>query len=339
MTETLPSSQPSLRVTVVQIGARRNYAVPIALQQAGMLERFFTDWYGPKSFFTKLSGSVSAVIPWKALKRAKARQASELPLEKVVHFPTFALAYNWRKAAASRKGAKAFAYIWGGREFCTRVLSYGLPSCDAVFCFSSVAKELFEAVSGKRLLRVLDQGIPPLAYDDRLVREQETAYPEWCLPRSVESGVEEYTERQRQEWHAADLILCPSTFCRRALVAERAPTEKIEMLPFGIHPKFFVGERSRATNGRTFTVLFVANTPVRKGLPDLVVALERLKGKSIEAFVIGSYTDLTPYALQRTQRVARVLGNVPRPSMPEWYRKADVLVLPTVSDTFGAVVL
>src|SRR5260221_13488764 len=35
-----------MRFIVAQMGARRSYAVPMVLQQAGLLERFYTDFAG-----------------------------------------------------------------------------------------------------------------------------------------------------------------------------------------------------------------------------------------------------------------------------------------------------
>ncbi|MEM4218230.1 MAG: glycosyltransferase family 4 protein, partial [Candidatus Methanomethylicaceae archaeon] len=212
------------------------------------------------------------------------------------------------------------------------------PACEVVYCFSSVAREVFQMLEGTATLRVLDQGIPPLSYEDRLVRDQETVYSEWCRERPRFNGVEEYSERQRQEWALTDVILCPSQFCRRALLEEGAPENKIRLLPFGIVPRFlqpFAAQAKR--NG--LRVLFAGNSPVRKGLPDLVLALEQLRTRHVHGVFVGETSSLTSYALTRTRRVADVLGNVPRPQMVDLYRSADVFVLPTVSDVFPAVIL
>ncbi|WP_460185625.1 glycosyltransferase family 4 protein [Thermopirellula anaerolimosa] len=187
-------------------------------------------------------------------------------------------------------------------------------------------------------MRILDQGIPPLAYDDRLVREQEAAYPEWGRPRPANVGVEEYTERQRQEWLNADIILCPSRFCWQALAAEHAPLEKVRILPFGITADFFSAHLPRE-NSDTFTILFAANSPVRKGLPDLIRAIEFLNSRRIRVIVAGDISSLRPEAVSRTRRVAELVGCVPRQQMVTLYHQADLFVFPTVSDTFGAVVL
>jgi len=334
------SGPQRLRVVVVQIGSRRNYAVPIALEQAGLLERFYTDWYAAKGLATWAAARLAQWLPAKALARAAGRHAGEISLAKVAHFPGFALQYKWHKYRAARRGALPRAYVWGGRQFCKLVVESGLPACQAVFCFSSVAKEVFERLRGTGANRVLDQGIPPLAYEDRLVREQEAAYADWARPRPPVAGVEEYAERQREEWALADVILCPSGFCRNALSVEGAPLEKVRLLPFGIHPRFFSTKKNRGSIGNSaLRVLFAGNTPIRKGLPDLVLALERLASSRVEAVFAGETSTLTPYGLHRASRVGSLLGNIPRTTMQDQYLQADVFALPTVSDVFPAVVL
>lgn len=327
------------QVAVVQIGSRRNYGIPIALEQAGALQRLYTDWFTPAGWATRTLGALARRVRHSTFVRAGARAAAEIPTPKVVQFPLFGVQYKWKKYLAARRGQVPRAYVWGGRTFCRRVVRAGLPPCDAVYCFSSVAKEIFEELVGRAVLRVLDQGIPPLAYDDRLVRQQETAYADWAKPRAKAAGVEEYAQRQREEWALADLILCPSRFCQRALLAEGAPEDKIRLLPFGIHPRFFAGQRLRTPVGGQLRVLFAANSPIRKGLPDLVLALEKLASQHIRGTFAGETSSLTPYAVQRAGRVGDLLGNVPRARMTDLYSEADVFVLPTVSDVFPAVVL
>jgi len=78
---------------------------------------------------------------------------------------------------------------------------------------------------------------------------------------------------------------------------------------------------------------------VRKGLPDLVLALEILKSPHTRGIFVGELCGLRASAIQRTMKVGNVLGSLPRPKMPEVYRAADVFVLPTVSDVFPSVVL
>jgi len=336
--EKLACCTESIRVAVAQIGARRNYAVPVAFQREGLLVRFYTDFYAPKSLFGATLRCFARFLPLPVLRRAAARSGAEISPEIVVHFPSFALAYKLQKQIAARQGTLPRAYVWGGKRFCELVIKHGFPKVDVLFCFSSAAREIFTALDGLPVLKVVDQEIPPLAFEYHLVRQQELAYPEWTARPTEWSAVEEYTERQRKEWELADIILCPSRFCERALVSEAAPLSKIRIVPFGIHDRFFAIEPSRDSRS-TLRVLFVGNTPIRKGLPDLVLALKKLDSRFIEAVFVGEPAGLSKWGYREATKVGRFLGSVPRADMPKLYQSADVLVLPTVSDVFPAVVL
>ena len=52
------------RVAFIQNGSRLHYAVPLALQRAGMLDRVYTEWYcGERSAERWVSKLVSLVKP------------------------------------------------------------------------------------------------------------------------------------------------------------------------------------------------------------------------------------------------------------------------------------
>jgi glycosyltransferase involved in cell wall biosynthesis len=59
---------------------------------------------------------------------------------------------------------------------------------------------------------------------------------------------------------------------------------------------------------------------------------------SYEARLAGG-TDLSPHGRKEASRTLRLLGRLPRSEMAELYQWADVLVLPSISDTFGLVLL
>lgn len=326
------------RVVVAQIGARRNYAVPVALEQAGLLQKFYTDWYAPKSFVTNLLANLMVLLPGQSFKRAASRKAEGIPSQKVEHFPWFALQYARKKAAARRKNRIARAYVWGGKKFCTLVARSGFPANAVVYCFSSAAKEILVAAKEQGCYCILDHEVPVLAVDYELYRQQLECYRDWSSSVPSQDGVQEYTERQIEEWHLADLILSPSLFCQEGIRRFAGPLEKVRILRFGIHSAFF-DTPTQLSPEFPFKPLFAGSTPIRKGLPDYVIALEKLGNKCCRGLVAGGVSALSSYGLARTEKVAHILGNLPRSQMPSVYRTASVLVYPTVSDTFGAVVL
>jgi glycosyltransferase involved in cell wall biosynthesis len=83
--------------------------------------------------------------------------------------------------------------------------------------------------------------------------------------------------------------------------------------------------------------LFAGEVGLRKGAPYLLEALRRLGPDQVEARFAGTVA-LAPEKLAPYRDVATLLGPVPRVQMPALYRWADVLVMPSLSETGPVVV-
>ena len=97
-----------MRFIVAQIGARRSYAVPAILEQAGLLERFYTDLtaeVGPGRWLVKC-GPLMGLR--KAARRLAGRRVPQSIRAKTVTFgwPTLWLA--WNRMLYERKPATRF---------------------------------------------------------------------------------------------------------------------------------------------------------------------------------------------------------------------------------------
>lgn len=331
----------SWSVVLVQLGCRRAYATAAALALASKLEMLYTDFYAGKIIaglrFTNSLGKLFGPC----VKRICARSSPHIPLDKVSHFPSFALQYKLRKLLAARRGELPKAYIWGGRTFCEIVSQKLSEKCRVVYCFSSVAKEVFQGVAGFKTVRILDQATPPLYLEEELVRKAGSRYADWVKTRAFSHGSEEYSARQAEEWKLADVIICASKFCADTILASGVEESKVRVVPFGIAPRYYeAGSADRVKRQREgLRVLFVGNDPLRKGMIDVVIALEQLQSWRIRGMFVGSMESLTLYGLNRMSRVGTIVGSVPMTEMLRIYREADVLALPSVSDSFGAVVL
>jgi len=92
------------------------------------------------------------------------------------------------------------------------------------------------------------------------------------------------------------------------------------------------------SGGKKIRVLFVGGDGLRKGIGYLARALEMTGSASVEARVAGNL-EISELGLAELRRTMTLLGPVPRTEIGQLYRWADVLVLPSISDTFGLVIL
>ena len=189
----------------------------------------------------------------------------------------------------------------------------------------------------------------------------------------VEADEAESAERVRAE---TDVIRCSDAIlanCDEEADDLRrhydAPAERIEIVAPGVDPAFFspgdrdgaraalgwAGAHSRmsAEGGRNAVqhpvLLFVGRIQPLKGLDVAVAALAQLEHEDAELVVVGGPSGRSgPDELARVHALARDLGVRDRirfvPPQPHhllstWYRAADVVLVPSRSESFGLVAL
>jgi len=131
------------------------------------------------------------------------------------------------------------------------------------------------------------------------------------------------------ELEIADFITVPSRFAYESMLAEGIPEERLFLIPYGV-------DVNRFTPGEppvdTFRLLFVGQVSLRKGVPYLLQAWERLSLPRAELWLAGR---VTPDAQQivaryRDHPTIRFLGHVR--DIPAIYRQASVFVLPSIEE-------
>lgn len=232
------------------------------------------------------------------------------------------------------KSHLAATWVRSGEAFCRRILARGLGNADAVYAFSSAAKELLLYCREQGLTGILDHATAPQTTEMRLVREEQERFPGWARAESESSALEKYCQRQRDEGNLASMVVCGSSFVKKMLTDEGVDGSKIRVVPLGVS---LSSEHSRVPHNGMHA-LFVGGDGLRKGIGYLVRAAEILNAADIQFRAVGDL-DLTQEGLSVVARLIDVKGPVPRSAMREHWAWADVLVLPSVSETFGLVIL
>ena len=325
---------------MAQLGARRHYAVPLAFHAQGLLSNFCTELLIHSPSLQGLIRRLGRLTGLPALTRLADRQSDvSMPVELVRTFPLFGMHYKWRGQRARSAAERTANWIWGGRRFCELCTNVLDDQTSSVYAFTSAAKELFEAAKARGASCWLDHATAPRAFEVGLIREEAERFPGWSV-RSVEDPLtDEYLSRQRDELRLADTVVCGSTFAKRAIMAEGVASASIKVVPLGVANHMYApsSDRGRRAPG-PLRVLYVGGDGLRKGLPYLAMALKRLGGGRVEARAAGEL-ELSRLAHRELSHYMELLGPVARYEMPALFRWADVLVLPSISDTFGMVIL
>ena len=142
----------------------------------------------------------------------------------------------------------------------------------------------------------------------------------------------------RKVFDVSDFILAPSESVRREIISENLfPADRIQVIPYGISESFFEIE-NRPIPGR---VLYVGSVSLAKGIQYLAQASQEIAILEPDLEVSFQIAGNVPDTIRNQSRCSRLefLGRLPRTEVASLYETADVLVFPTLSDSFGAVVL
>jgi hypothetical protein len=274
---------------------------------------------------------------------ALAAQAEGIPDPLVQAMPLRSLWWKWRVRMAVRRGFLYDGYVQMDAAFARAIARMKLPEHEVFFGYSYASLEMLETEKKRGVFTVLDQ-IDPGVVEFRLVAEEMTRHPEIAGPPPEFPTA--YYERNRREWDLADIIVVNSEWSREAIIVEGADPAKIEVLPLAFEVNAECGMRNaecKDSKLSTFNsqpstaplrVLWLGQVNVRKGIHYLMAAAKLLEGENIHFDVVGPI-GILPGAVASAPRNMTFHGPVSRDCAAEWYRQADVFVLPTLSDGFA----
>ncbi len=324
--------RPFPNTIVCQLGARRHYAVPVALHQAGLLERLYTDFCMSDPLLRGLRRVTPSRLARGRLSQLFTREVHEIPAEKVECLWRSTLGNSWSALTSRKQQADAYArYCRRNTSFGNAVVRHGFGSADAVYGFNGAAVEVFEAARSQGRLRFLDQTIAPLKSMAALLEDERQRWPNWDLqPAKRTESVARMIDREQAEWELADVIICGSEFVADSLTDEGVSSEKLKIVRWGNHLDSHEYHRESPSN-RPLHVLIAGTLELRKGIPYVVEAARHLPKEQFEFRAVGPIR-FTPDATSRLQEHVELLGAVPRSEMPTHYEWADVLLHPSLAE-------
>lgn len=319
--------QDGLRIAVLQPGARLHYAVPTLLQRAGMLQCLYTDFAN-----TGLLRYLEFVWP-RSLQPASVRRLfgrklpGEIPASKIRQARSAAVHDELRAIVGKRRDRQSSQALMrcavsqrfsGANAIYTVLVNEDLETCRTA------------KAQGCRIIHevMLTPEVGLLTYDE--YRRYAGTAPEMVL-RDIEAG----RERDRQKYSLADLILVPSDFVRKGVLALGADPSKIATVPYGID-RHWLDVPSHPVRGR---VLFVGSVGLRKGSHYLAEAARRLAERNFDCrvCVVGPYENgISPGDVFTGPTY---LGQIPRAEIHRQYSAADLFVLPSLAEGMAMVTL
>lgn len=147
----------------------------------------------------------------------------------------------------------------------------------------------------------------------------------------------EIIERELWEYENADAIAVPTRFAAETFISEGVAAEKLIVNPYGVEPDAFK-PRDVPADG-PFRVLFAGSVGVRKGVPDLLLAFDKMP-PGTELHLAGPIEHGMADLLARHARPGLIVhGPLAFARLKELYRSSTVFCLPSIEEGLAQVLL
>lgn len=320
------------RLVVVHCAGRDNNQVAQGLFEAGLLESFVTNmyWKGPKPWVN----TVRKVLG----KKWSDSYHNDFLESKKVYIDKNSLIRTARKKFFGDDG------VWDAidKSLGSHAREIALKTNANILAYSTYARSAFAAFDGLKMLfqmhpsamsvrKILLEEIEltPIA-SDSLRREYEV--------RMSESKINELQE----EIEMADVIFAASTFTRETILNDlNGKGDKIiPVVPYGVESGKYAQAPQKTKGSNVLKVFFWGSMIQRKGLTYLLEAVKSARKEiEIELELIGrGYYDrniLNKYE----NEISIITHNKPDAEIIERIQDKDVMVLPSLVEGFGHVIL
>jgi glycosyl transferase family 1 len=322
------------RIAMIQDGARLGYLVPLALQQEGILERAFIDWFvrrgSGQEMVARLVRRVRPDLGRKMLERA----CPELDSDKVMSNAAMALRLRLRMP---RFPTSEDSYIWASQQTAKWVLRKGFGHANALYGFiRNAAPETFRAARARQMRTAGDQMIAPLEVEVAEMKRQLERWPGWNNQEAIELHPE-YLRFERETWELLDRITCSSPYVKEGLASVGVPPKKVTVIPYPWRdpPGGYVPRQKKSG---PMIVGFVGAVGLRKGAPWFLEVARRFDPNRVKFVMVGRIM-LDASKLEPFSGRVNFTGPVPRSEALAWMRRFDVFFFPSTCEGSAAAVM
>jgi len=315
------------RYSVVQMGARRDYAVPALLQRAGLLETFFTDICADTGLGRYLSwGKGLPVIGYRLNRLAHRRLPDGVSTRTVTY--TAPVLRHYRRSMRRLTPADHFRthVIWAN-ELGDSIARTGFGRSTHLYSMLGECPPAVIAARQRGLKTVSEIYI--MLSTDAIVAEERKQFPDW---EPEDADYESFRRQLAPEdtlLQNTDIAICPSEGVRTDLVRNfRFPIERTAMIPYEVEDSWL----NVAGAPIPRRVLFAGSAGLRKGIHYLARAASILnsQGHNYEFRIAG---DVSPQVREHPDAAGLTfLGRVPRSEIAAEFASADVYALPSLGE-------
>ncbi|MCK4385031.1 MAG: glycosyltransferase family 4 protein [candidate division Zixibacteria bacterium] len=315
-----------MKVVISASRSDHSYKTALQAQNAGLLERYYTQFYfKPKSFlglflnflsnnFNLFKATTNRLYSNRYLKGLKEEKVTS------IFMPEF-LGRGWRHVPLLRRLIAGNLVADNLFDF---LVSRQITNCDIFHGWLGYSLNTMKKLRGNGTKVLIDiYGAHPNYWKELL----ETEYRRFNLdPTLCDHPLR---EKYLEEIKEADFLVAPSQYICHTCVTKGVPEEKIKIIPFGVDLERF---QPIEKSDNVFRIIYVGAISVNKGVYYLLEAFKQLSLPNSELVLIGRLQPEFEGIITGYNRLFKHFSHIPNNELSKWYGNSSVFVFPSLSE-------
>jgi len=220
---------------------------------------------------------------------------------------------------------------WYPAELFDKQASKYIKSCDIFVGWSSFSLRCLKKAKSLGAITILERGSSHIENRRDILKEE---YQRFGLkPKLPDKRI---IEKELKEYQQADYISVPSSYAKRTFLERGIPEEKLIQVPYGVDIDCF---HPVLKEDNTFRLIYVGTLSLRKGVHYLLRAVDELKLKNFETWLIGPLTSEVKPFFKKYKDSFRYLGPIPHTQLYKYYSQGSLFVQPSIDEGLSLVIL
>jgi len=322
------------KFTVSHAGKQHSYHLAFALKQLGKLEGFYTSSYVESAILQKMIAQSGNPF--------FARRYKEGLASPYVHSHwNFEFREMWMRKLQGKSLAVQNQVYKRDTDF-DLMIAAKIPSIASshFWGFQGSCHASLKAAKQADKIAVCELATAHVVQAKKILAEEARLQPDWADSIDNLYFPPEYEKRLEEEPFLADHVIAASKFTEWTLKETGIDPAKISVLPLGFEADKIPFQLS--ANGfskRPLRLLFAGTVTQRKGISYLLDAMETLpESVEVELHIIGGIQG-SGNAFSKRKHLYCHYPAVSQQEMFQKYQEFDALILPTVFEGFGLVIV
>lgn len=330
-----------MKIIVAHEGKQHSFRTAEALLQKGYLYKYITTIYDKPFSLTRI---VKHILQGNVKKKCASHRTNALPDDIVVQYCELKglLRLFLSKVPFLYKHFPHY-YDWLHDSFGRKVAEYAINNhVDAVIMYDTNANECWKILKKRapHIKRILDVTIASRIYTEKIFRKDNENFPDSkILDEAIYLKDNIELKRNEEELYLSDYFFVGSSFVKDSLLYSGVKDKSIFINPYGVNINQFCAKKVYQT-ANPLRLIFVGAVCYRKGIHHLLSVVSEFSKEEVVLDIIGGFSPSDEYYITyKDCENIHFRGFVTHDVLAQYYKNADIFVLPSLSEGFAQVSL